>query len=179
MRKKVLGLIMAAMTIGTFGALAQTENTNNTCTEQTQECCKKDKGDKKKCEKGDRKKGDRKKGEKGEFKKEKKDLFKGIELTSEQQTQIDQLRSECKTQREADKKADKEAKKEAREKQRTEFNAGVEKILTPEQYKIYQTNCENIKASRKEKAHKKMKRATDGKRKDMPAKQINDTKTVQ
>lgn len=149
MRKKVLGLVMAALAISTIGAFAQTENassSNETCTEQTSECCNSSKDKKKK---GDKKKGDRKKGDKGECKKAKRDFFKGIELTEEQRQQIDALRKERQAKRDAD--------KEAKEKEREEFNAEIERILTPEQYEIYKQNCENLKSKKHSKGNHKVR----------------------
>ena len=144
MRKKVLGLVMAAMAISTIGAFAQTENassSNETCTEQTSECCNSSKDKKKK--------GDRKKGDKGECKKAKRDFFKGIELTEEQRQQIDALRKE--------RQAKRDAEKEAKEKEREEFNAEIERILTPEQYEIYKQNCENLKSKKHSKGNQKVR----------------------
>lgn len=148
MRKKVLGLVMAAMAISTIGAFAQTEvqNTKAAC-EQTAANCNKDKGD---CKKG-------KKGAKGDFKKGKKERvspFAGIQLTETQQAQIDALKAERKADKEKAKKADKEARAEAKK----QFDTKLAQILTPEQYAQYQSNCEAKKAAKKDKMQKKVKK---------------------
>lgn len=145
MRKKVLGLVMAALAISTFGALAQNQNTSEkVACEQTVSACCKDKKDKK-----DKK--DRKDFAKRGDKKAKLNPFTGIELTQEQQQQIQQLRNEKKEQHKAEKKAAKEAKLKERE----AFNQSVAKILTPEQYKIYQANCDSMKTAKLKKAEMK------------------------
>lgn len=153
MRKKVLGLLMAAMAISTIGAFAQSENTTETtvCTAQKGECQKEGKG--KKCHK----KGDRK---------AKMNAFEGIELTQEQQQQIAQLKAECKAKKEADKAEKKKAKAEAR----AQFNEKVSQILTPEQYAQYKANCDSIKANKK--SDKKIKKKVMGKKGDGKGKEM-------
>lgn len=150
MRKKVLGLVMAALTISTFGAFAQTEvQVESINLEQvSKDACKdkKDKKGKKDCKKGDRK-GEKKKGKKGSF-----NAFRGIELTAEQQQQINQLKNERKAKVEAEKKASKEAKELAKK----EFTASVEKILTPDQFKQYQANCDSLKLKKEARKANKM-----------------------
>lgn len=142
MKNKVLGLVIVALGFSTFGAFAQSTEKNNECT-QTEVCtkeCHKDKKDKK----------DKK------LRKERFSPFAGIELTPEQQQSLDKLRADRKAQKEADKKA----KKEAAKKDREQFNADVEKILTPEQFKQYQANCDsmkNFRGAHAKKAHKMKK----------------------
>ena len=136
MRKKVLSLIVAAMTIGTLGAFAQSETTNPTCEKATSECCIQGNKEFKGKHDGKRK-----------FDKKRKDFnpFEGIELTAEQQQQISALKEERKAQKEADKKA----KKEACAQQKKQFDEKVASNLTPEQYAQYQANCEKRKDCKK------------------------------
>lgn len=139
---------MAALTISTFGAFAQSETsqanaavceqTSNECSADTKEC-KKDKKDKKHCKKGERK-GECK-GKKGQ----RQNPFQGIELTADQQQQIDALRAEMKAAKEAGKKADKEAKAEARK----QYDEKIAQILTPEQFTQYKANCDKMKDRKK------------------------------
>lgn len=142
MRKKVLALVMGALAISTIGAFAQNE-TNCTAPQQ-KECCK----EKKDCKKEGRKAEKR-------AHKDRLNAFEGINLSAEQQQQIEALRSENKAQREAIKKATKETV----QKQREDYMAGLEKILTPEQLAQYKANVSNMKADKrkdfKKKAHKK------------------------
>lgn len=151
MRKKVLGLVMAALAISTFGAFAA-QQTEQPKTEQQAPCCKEKKGDQKKGDKKGHKKGDKKGHKMAQG--PKLNPFTGIQLTPEQQQKIDQLKADRKAKREAGKKADKEVRKAEREK----FNAEVAKILTPEQYKIYQANCDSLKAKKADFAKKKGER---------------------
>lgn len=134
MRKKVLALVMGALAISSIGAFAQTQVKEAETVKK--ECCKKEEG--KKCDKKDKK--DRK------VKKQRANAFEGINLTAEQQQQIDQLRTAQKAKMEASKKESREAK----EKQRSEFTAEVEKILTPEQFAQYKANTEKIRTAKKE-----------------------------
>lgn len=145
MRKKILGLVMAALAIGTVGAYAQTESqcSSASCT-STEKQCKKEK--KEKCHK----KGPRQ---------ERVDPFTGIQLTQEQQQKLDNLKAERKAKKEAAKKEEKQAK--AAEKK--QFDAQVAEILTPEQYNQYKANCETIKAQKKEKKDKVGKAKRGGK----------------
>ena len=137
MKKKVLGLLLGAMAISTFGAFAQTEQQpdNKKCEQTSHKCCKANK------DKKDLKKGDVRKDQKGAF-----NPFEGIVLTAEQQQKIDNLKAERKAQKEAAKKE----RKEANAKERKEFDKKVEEILTPEQYKQFQSNCEKFKGKNKD-----------------------------
>ena len=139
MKKKILGLALAAFMFGFVGANAQTENTNCNKTEQTcKQECKKDKGDKKECKKDKARK------------KSKMNPMNGIDLTPQQEQQIEQLKAEQQAQREKDK----QYTREAVEKRREAYNAGLEKILTPEQYQQYQSNLDGMKKMSKEKKEK-------------------------
>lgn len=141
MRKNILGLVMAALAFSTIGAYAQSEK-QTVCTEQTQKCCK----EKKNHKKGEYK-GDKKKRNHAKF-----NPFTGIQLSAEQQSQLDQLKADRKAKKEAD-KADKKA---AQKREREEYNAAVEKILTPEQFKQYKANCDSMSNLRLEKVKNKM-----------------------
>lgn len=161
MKKKVLALVVAVLALGSTSVFAQSQS--QSCPPQQKECCK-DKKDKKDRKDKKDKKGNKKHG----------NPFEGIQLTPEQQQQIDNLRAEQKAQkkanREAGKELSKEARKEAKTKARQEFDAKVQKILTPEQYAQFKKNCEAQKAKKemkkkdkKERAGKKDKGASKGK----------------
>lgn len=142
MRKKLLGLAMAAFMFSSFGAFAQSPDASAVSQKaSTEQCCK----DKKK---GDKKKGDKKKNKDGRNKahKERVTPFAGINLTPEQQKQIDALRAEQLASAKADKEAKKEAMKQARILKNKEFETAVSKILTPEQFAQFKNNCDTIKA---------------------------------
>lgn len=166
MRKKVLGLVMAALTISSIGAFAQNQTSDNKpACEQTSECHKgkKDGKCKKDGKKDGKKKGDRKHGDKVDG----LNPFEGIQLTSEQQQKVDALKAERKAKMKAEKgkkEADKQAAKEARQQEKAQFDAQVAEILTPEQYTQYQSNCDSIKAKkqRMKAASKKYKKAHKG-----------------
>ena len=130
MKKKILALVLGALSISTIGAFAQTPNTTPAQQTETQ-CCKekKDKKDHKGKKEGRKEKGER------------MNPFAGIQLTPEQKTQIDNLRAQQRAQRESGK----EAMKEKRAQERQAFNDAVAKILTPEQYTQYVSNCELVK----------------------------------
>ena len=161
MRKKMLGLVAAALTIGSFGAFAQSEGASSSSASQEQviqcdtpscnksEPCKKKKGDH----------GDKKMKKAGH----KANPFAGIELTSEQQSKLEALKTEQKAKKEEQKKLD----KQARAKEREAFNKEVEKILTPEQFKVYQANCDSLKAKKhmKERVHSHKEGKKDHKKK--------------
>ena len=141
MKKTILALAFAVISLGTISAFAQTESSAPQQCEQTQKpCCK--------GEKGKKKHGDRQQS--------RVSPFQGIELTAEQQQQIDKLRAERRAKADEAKKA----KKEAKAQERSDFDNAVAQILTPEQYAQYKANCDSIKAKRgkavgKAKAHKK------------------------
>lgn len=142
MRKNVLGLIMAALAISSFGAFAQNETANSsaTCQQTTATCkntdgeCAKNKKDGKKCKKDGKKL--KKDGKKGNARMQRMNPFDGIQLTAEQQAKLDALKAE----RKASKEAAKKASKEARQAERKQFDEKVAKILTPEQYAQYEKN---------------------------------------
>lgn len=159
MRKKVLGLVMAALAISTFGAFAQTETqqTKPSC-EQTATCKK----DKKECRKGE---GKHKKGPR--MGSEKKNPFEGIQLTEQQTQQLEQLKAERKAQKESDEKN----RKEAREQERKAYNEKIAKILTPEQYAQYEENCRKMKAAKADKKKVKAERMKKKPGKDAKASQ--------
>ena len=116
---------MAALAISTFGAFAQTETRQgNAACEQTTECCK------------TKKEGREKKGA---------GLFNGIELTPEQQQQVDALKAERKAAKQSREKANKEAK--AQEKKA--YDEKLAQILTPEQYAQYKANAQKIEDRKK------------------------------
>lgn len=150
MKKKVLGLVMAALTISTIGAFAapQSPEGQQTRTEQVARGEKKDKKDRKAKHKKERRDKKHRMG----------NPFEGIQVTAEQQQQLDALKAERKAKREADKKAQKEAKAQERQ----QFEARVAQILTPEQFAQYKANCDSMKVKRPQ-AGRKVERG--GKRK--------------
>lgn len=123
MKKKLLALVMGALVLGSVNVMAQSEPKAAKVEAQ----CTKAKEVKRDCKKGER-----------------RDLnpFTGIQLTQEQQAQLDNLRQQRKDQKEEAKKAEKEAKAKNRE----AFNAEVAKILTPDQFAQYKANCDSLKA---------------------------------
>ena len=127
MRKKLLGLLMAAFAITSISAFAQAPANN-----ETAPCCQN-----KPAKNG--KKGDRMK-----FKEGKTDLFEGIQLNDNQRQQIDQLNAERKAAKKAAKEAAKNAQKEARTQERETYNDSLAKILTPEQFAQYEANCKEM-----------------------------------
>lgn len=154
MRKKVLGLMMAALAISTIGASAQTETTPVAPIKK--ECCK----EKKEYTKEKKELCPVKEGKKEISKDVKKHVvrdaakprfnpFEGIELTPDQQQKLDKLKAERKSRNEANKKATQEQMKQEQE----EYTNSVISILTPEQATIYKANIEKRKA----KAHDRLK----------------------
>ncbi|MCH5217255.1 MAG: hypothetical protein J1F07_01665 [Muribaculaceae bacterium] len=133
MRKKVLGLVMAALAISTIGAFAQSQPQAKAQQEQTADCCKKDKKD-------------HKKGHKKSGKKDRVSPFNGIQLTAEQQQKIDQLKADRKTRKEAAKAQD-----------RQNYQDALAQILTPEQFQQYKDNCAKIAKGKRAKAHGNVK----------------------
>ena len=79
-------------------------------------------------------------------------LFAGIDLTPDQQQKLDQLREE----RKANNKAAKEAKKEAKANERKAYDNSIAQILTPEQYKQYESNKANLRAHKQAKMKKRL-----------------------
>lgn len=145
MRKKVLGLVMATLAICTTGAFAQSQ-TQQTGNNVQKECCKEKKGNK------EGKKA--KDGNKAERKKAHISPFTGIELTADQQQKIDKIQAERKSTRD---KA-KEDNKAAKEQERKAYDQQIAQVLTPDQYKIYESNKANMRAHKK---HDNMKRKHD------------------
>lgn len=157
MRKKVLGLVMAAIAVSTFGAFAQSQpSQSQVACEQVEGKCPKAKKDKK-C-KGD---SDCKRGKKDRF-----NPFEGIELTAEQQQKIDQLRAE----RKANKENAKKAKKEARAQEKKQFDEKMAQILTPEQYAKYEANCKAAKPGKLGKTKAKLDKSQKARKGDLKAK---------
>lgn len=144
MRKKVLGLILSTVLFSTIGAFAQEKKDVVVNGDKIETTCKQGK---RICNKAH---------------KPRINPFEGIQLTAEQQNAIDKLRQDRKVKREADKLAHKEAKKKIKE----DFNSEVEKILTPEQYQQYKTNCENIALHRQDKMKKKVAKRDSEKKGD-------------
>lgn len=142
MKKKVLGLVMAALAISSIGAFAQNDAQQNRA--QTQkECCKEGKGKKGKKEcKGD-------KSRKGA---QSNKAFEGIQLTADQQQKIEEL----KANRKANIEKLKATQKNAYEQERKNFDNELAKVLTPEQYKQYESNKAAISARKQEKMKKKL-----------------------
>lgn len=132
MNKKVLALALAAfVATGTVTISAANDNdTQKTCTEQTKcnKADKKGKKDGKKCHHGRK----NHKGHKGHF-----NLFRGVELTAEQQTAIKTVREKQQAEEQA-----------AREKSRESFMNELKGILTPEQYQQVEQNATKMKEAR-------------------------------
>lgn len=125
-RFKIAGAALLMFAVA-FGASAQTET--SVCKEN-KECAKHACKDGKKCDRKVRE-GNRCAG-----------MFEGIDLTPEQQAQIDQLVSECKERGEANRVEKKAASLEQRKNEHAELQSKVEKILTPEQYAIFKGNMD-------------------------------------
>lgn len=129
MKKTVVTLTLAVVTLFGFSAFAQQQDNTKCNKENTEKCCKSEKG--KKCERGDRPRFN---------------PFEGIQLTAEQQSKIDLLKQECQAKRQEMKKDYKQksddrknaVSREERMKQRQQFKrdqlAKIKAILTPEQY---------------------------------------------
>ena len=148
MRKKVLGLFMAALAVSSIGAFAQSES-RQSGEEVKKECCK-EKKEKKECHKLKKECKERK-----DFRKEARVTpFKGIQLSAEQQAQIDQINAE----RKANQKKIKADKKDAFEKERQAYDEQIAKVLTPEQYKLYENNKANMRAHKQDKMKKKLEK---------------------
>lgn len=114
-------------------AIAQTQS----ATTQEQTCQKqgKCKGDKKRCGKG------RKCG-KGCRKGSASPAFKGVEMTPEQQAQVDTICSQAHA-------TFRVSCLQAREAMAKEIDQKVQSVLTPEQFTVYAANKEQIKARKK------------------------------
>ena len=139
MRKKVLGLVMATLAICTTGAFAQSQ-TQQTGNNVQKECCKEKKG-----KKGGKEGKKVKDGNKAERKQGRTTPFTGIELTADQQQKIDKIQADRKSTQE---KA-KEEKKAAKEQERKAYDQQIAQVLTPDQYKIYESNKANMRAHKK------------------------------
>lgn len=144
MKKKILGFTLAAMALSIASVNAQNPGSTSeaACQEQVvnqkPECCKNKKDGKHK--------KDGVKADRIDHKGPRFNPFNGIDLTPEQQQQIDKLKAERKEQRKQNKDADKAAKKEAQAKEREAYEAELAKILTPAQFATYKSNTENLKA---------------------------------
>lgn len=137
MKKTLVTLSMAVVTIFGFSAFAQQQDGNQKqCNkEKTEKCCKKG-------EKGDRSKGDRKMF----------NPFEGIQLNADQQAKIDALQQKCIAQRQEMKKGDKqnrdnkdngltrEQRMQQRQQAKREHLNEVKAILTPDQYVVFLEN---------------------------------------
>ncbi|MDE6268127.1 MAG: DUF1682 domain-containing protein [Muribaculaceae bacterium] len=142
MKKIILPLAFAAFIGMTMNAQTNNsvKNAENGCCQKQEQCCK---TDGKKCEKEAKKEG-HKKGDMRHGGKERFNPFQGIELTADQQTQLQNLREERKL---ADRKKSEDRKAEKAE-QKKQYNEKVKSILTPEQYAQYEKNMAQ-KADRK------------------------------
>lgn len=142
MNKKVLAMALAAF-VATAGMTISAANDDNnaTLTEQTGKACK----NKKDCKKGDCKKGEGRKGDckKGDGKRGENPMFKGIELTEEQQAAVQNFKKQhC--------EATKAEKKAACEKNREAFMQEMKNILTPEQYQQLEKNVAEMQANKEQ-----------------------------
>ena len=180
MKKMIFGMAFVAATIFAT-ATANAAPMRAADDTKTEQCCK----DKKQCDRKDDGKDKRghhdHDGRKGHGKKP--DMFAGITLTPEQQTKIDALRSDMMARKEAAKAAakaagkagrtdeDKAKAKAERQAAMAQYDAQIKQILTPEQYKVFEQNCEAAKAKMKSrmdkvqtaKLSKKVMRDTDPK----------------
>lgn len=119
MKKKILGLAVAIFAVGTLSSFAANANDKKA----DKQCCQKQQCDKKdgECKKADRKCPN---------------PFEGLNLTADQQTKLDALKSSacCK-----ERKDNKESRVDPRQAKR-DFLAKVKDILTPEQYVTFLEN---------------------------------------
>ncbi len=152
MKKIILSLAIIAAGAFSFNAFADTTDNkpaNEKC--EAAAACNAKQAPGKEC----RGKGGHKKGHKHGHKRP--DMFKGITLSPEQQTQLNDLRNECRNQRVENQNlsAEKLGKsredyKKLREESRQKFNARVKEILTPEQFVVYEQNVKNFEAKKLE-----------------------------
>lgn len=147
MKKKIMSLALAAMSIVAFGASAQTASTPS---QQAQQECSAQQGKK------DGKKSDRKGGRDGDFRKsdrkgpkqQRADLFEGMNLTEAQKTQLKQLGEKQKAARQEQAKAAKESKQRndsvrfaARLQAKRDYLQEVKAIIGPDQYVVFLENA--------------------------------------
>lgn len=141
MKKKVLGLAIAAMSFVAFSGMAQTPTTAESNCASAADCpqkeCVKKECSKKECCKLD------KKGRRGAI----ANPFEGINLSADQQAKIKQLderRREARKQKAADRKAAKHQADSAHiaafKAERKAYLGEVKEILGPENYMIYLEN---------------------------------------
>lgn len=121
MKKKIFGLALALMTVGTLSSFAANTN-DKKCDKQD---CQKQQCDKKagECKKGDR---------------QCLNPFEGLNLTADQQSKLNELKESCCKARKdnKDNKADRVDPRQAKR----DFLAKVKGILTPEQYVTFLEN---------------------------------------
>lgn len=164
MKKTILSLAIALISLGGLSAIAQTTSTQTTC--KTEQCQGKD-GKQKKERKGD-KQGDRKGGKKdkgnctaqngqrGNKNAKGNPMMQGITLTAEQQQKVDKIREDAKK----DLAKIKEDGKKDRQKVMSKVDSEISKVLTAEQRVQFEANqkaMEARKAARKEGADLKAK----------------------
>lgn len=164
MKKTILSLAIALISLGGLSAIAQTSSTQTTC--KTEQCQGKD-GKQKKERKGD-KQGDRKGGKKdkgnctaqdgrrGNKNAKGNPMMQGITLTAEQQQKVDKIREDAKK----DLAKIKEDGKKDRQKVMSKVDSEISKVLTAEQRVQFEANqkaMEARKAARKEGADLKAK----------------------
>lgn len=123
--------LAALVATGSTAAFAATDD-NGTKTEQCKN--KKDCKGKKECKNGDRK---------GRHDGKCDGLFKGVELTADQQAALKQYRETQET-----------ARREAMQKNREDFMNELKSVLTPEQYKQVEQNAAQMRADKESKCCK-------------------------
>lgn len=161
--KKIWIAAIAALSVTAFNASAQ--NDNNATAPQAQQCT----GCAQQCG-GCNHQGHRHHGQ-GQ---QRPDLFKGIDLTAEQQASIATLRQQRKAAintAQADRPS-RQQMQEARKAARENFMNGVKEILTPEQYTVFEQNVQNASQTQ---SHKKK----HGRKHDNRHDQTRDPRTQQ
>ena len=148
MKKKLFSIAIVAISL--FGTSAMAQNTNQTQQKPTQtECVAK--CDKSQCSNGKGECPNGKGNKKHRFGAFKTDLFKGMNLTEAQKTQLKELQTQRMEARKQAKMAQKDKKRElkqqkdstmrvAREAEMRNYLAQVKKIVGPEQYVIFLEN---------------------------------------
>ncbi|MDE6267292.1 MAG: hypothetical protein K2M07_08100 [Muribaculaceae bacterium] len=133
MKKSIVTLSMALVTLFGFSAFAQQQDQKQCDKVKTEKCCKGDK--ERKCES---------KQQCAAF-----NPFEGIQLTQEQQTKLDALKQNCKMDRKQksevnkDDKANRPSREELikqRKQAKRDYLNQVKEILTPEQYVSFLEN---------------------------------------
>lgn len=150
MKKTILSLAIALISLGGLSAAAQTVSTQTTC--KTEQCQGKNDKQKKEC-KGD-KDGDRKgckkekgkctarDGRRGNKKMKGNPAMQGITLTAEQQQKVDKIRDDAKK----DLAKIKEDSKKDRQKVMSKVDSEISKVLTAEQRVQFEANQKAIQA---------------------------------